>query len=126
MFIRVPGTVEPHLSRFQAIHEEIIWVGKPNGIKSNNRRNNTMAIKFARRFITVSGAALGAYILLFRPWQHGWRATDEEVKCTLPGDELVPHPDVNLTRAITIRASPPKPGPGWCKLGKEEGDTIPM
>ena len=48
-----------------------------------------MAIKFARRLITVSGAALGAYILLFRPWQHRWGATDEAVKSTLPADELV-------------------------------------
>ena len=74
-----------------------------------------MAIKFARRLITVSAAALGAYILLFRPWQHRWGATDEEVKRTLPGDELVHHPDANL-----------RSGPGWCKLGKEEGDTIAM
>jgi len=80
-----------------------------------------MAIKFARRLITVSGAALGAYILLFRPWQHRWGATDEEVKCTLPGDELVPHPDVNLTRAITIRARPAEAWSWLVQIGQGRG-----
>src|SRR2546427_13288019 len=71
---------------------------------TTQRRNNTMAIKFARRLITVSAAALGAYILLFRPWQHRWVATEEDDKRTLRGDELRRHPDENLTHAITIRA----------------------
>jgi len=80
-----------------------------------------MAIKFARRLITVSAAALGAYILLFRPWQHRWGATDEEVKRTLPGDELVPHPDVNLTRAITIRARPAEVWSWLVQIGQGRG-----
>lgn len=65
-----------------------------------------MAIKFARRLITMGAAALGGYILLFRPWQHRWGATDEEVKRSLPGDELVSLPSVNLSRAITIQTRP--------------------
>ena len=80
-----------------------------------------MAITFARRLITVSGTALGAYILLFRPWQHRWGATDEEVKRTLPGDELVHHPDVNLTRAITIRARPAEVWSWLVQIGQGRG-----
>jgi len=80
-----------------------------------------MAITFTRRLITVSGAALGAYILLFRPWQHRWGATDEEVKRTLPGDELVLHPDVNLTRAITIRARPAEVWSWLVQIGQGRG-----
>jgi hypothetical protein len=80
-----------------------------------------MVITFARRLITVSAAGLGAYILLFRPWQQRWGATDEEVKRTLPGDELVPHHDVNLTRAITIRARPAELWSWLVQIGQGRG-----
>lgn len=80
-----------------------------------------MALKIARRVITVSGAALGAYILLVRPWQRRWGAADEEVKRTLPGDELVSNPDVILTRAITIRARPAEVWPWLVQIGQGRG-----
>jgi hypothetical protein len=80
-----------------------------------------MAIKSVRRLITISAAGLGTYILLFRPWQHRWGATDEEVKRTLPGDELVPHPDVNLTRAITIQARPAEIWSWLVQIGQGRG-----
>jgi hypothetical protein len=50
---------------------------------TSQRRNMIMAIKFASRLITVSGAALGANVFLIRPWQRRWGATDEEVLRTL-------------------------------------------
>jgi hypothetical protein len=75
----------------------------------------------ARHFTKEEQAALGAYILLFRPWQHRWGATDEEVKRTLPGDELVPHPDVNLTRALTIRARPAEVWSWLVQIGQGRG-----
>jgi len=80
-----------------------------------------MVITFARRLITVSAAGLGAYILLFRPWQQRWGATDEEIKRTLAGDELVAHPDVNLTRAITIRARPAEIWSWLVQIGQGRG-----
>ncbi len=80
-----------------------------------------MAIKFARRLITVSATGLGAYILLFRPWQRRWGATDEEVKSVLPGDELISHPNVDLTRAITIRATPAEIWSWLVQLGQGRG-----
>lgn len=55
---------------------------------------------------TALGAAgaLAAYVFLIRPWHLKWGATDEEVKMTLPGDELVEHPRLNATHAVTINA----------------------
>jgi hypothetical protein len=47
-------------------------------------------------------AAVGAYLLVVLPWQHRWGATDEEVHRTLPGDDQVPRPDMQWTRAITV------------------------
>ena len=80
-----------------------------------------MAIKFASRLITVSGAALGAYVFLVRPWQRRWGATDEEVLRALPGDELLAHPDVKLTRAVTIRAKPTDIWPWLVQIGQGRG-----
>ncbi|MFF0769091.1 hypothetical protein ACFYUK_09360 [Nonomuraea wenchangensis] len=47
-----------------------------------------------------------AYLLLVRPWLLRWGATREEARAALPGDELVPHPHVVATRAVTIEAPP--------------------
>ena len=42
-------------------------------------------------FGTALGAAgaLAAYTFFIRPWHLRWGATDEEVRMTLPGDELL-------------------------------------
>jgi hypothetical protein len=45
---------------------------------------------------------------LYRRWHLRWGATDAEVAAPMPGDELVPHPSFNTTRAITI-AAPSRP-----------------
>ena len=54
---------------------------------------------------TVLGALVAAiYINVARPWQLRWGATDEEVARAMPGDEIVPRPVFNATRAVTIQA----------------------
>ena len=48
-------------------------------------------------------------------------ATDEEVRKSLPGDELVPHPSLESTRALTIQA-PVKEVWRWLvQLGQDRG-----
>ena len=44
------------------------------------------------------------YLARFRPWQLRWGATDEEVKRSMPGDNIVGKPSFNATRAVTINA----------------------
>jgi hypothetical protein len=44
------------------------------------------------------------YLLLFRPWQLRWGATDEEIKRPMPEDDIVSKPSFNATRAVTIKA----------------------
>lgn len=51
----------------------------------------------------AAAASLG-YAFLVRPWHLKWGATPEEVNMPLPGDELVEHPQLNATHAITIHA----------------------
>jgi hypothetical protein len=47
---------------------------------------------------------VASYHVLLRPWHRTWGATAEEVDRRLPGDELVPEPCDETTRAITVEA----------------------
>ncbi len=56
----------------------------------------------------IAGAAAIAVALLtpfLRSRRTKWGATDAEVRRSLPGDDLVPHPKWRWTHAVTIRAS---------------------
>ena len=53
------------------------------------------------RPLAILGAILPwIYTFFIRPWHLRWGATDEEVEKSLPGDELVPDPATESTRAI--------------------------
>ncbi len=78
------------------------------------------------RFLTMRGvsglalggsAALAAYLRLIRPWQLRWGATDDEVARPLPGDDHVPRPTFNATRAVTITARPEEIWPWLIQIG---------
>ena len=47
-----------------------------------------------------------------------WRATDEERKMPLPGDDLVPTPLVQSTHAVTIKAPPQRVWPWLVQIGQ--------
>jgi hypothetical protein len=44
------------------------------------------------------------HLALIRPWQLRWGATDEEIERSMPGDNIVPKPSFNATRAVTVNA----------------------
>jgi hypothetical protein len=54
---------------------------------------------------------------LYRHWHLRWGATDAEVAAAMPGDELVPEPSFNATRAITIQAPPEQVWPWIVQIG---------
>src|SRR5919109_489666 len=78
-----------------------------------------------KRFLfgtALLGGAVATYIRFIRPRQMHWGATPEEVKRTLPYDELVPNPTWNSTRAVTVDATPEQIWPwlvqvGWGRAG---------
>ncbi len=76
-------------------------------------------------FEGVVGAAFIAFVLLFSPllkgWYRSWGATPAEVKKKLPGDELVPRPRMQSTRAITIQAPPAAVWPWLLQFGLKRG-----
>lgn len=71
----------------------------------------------ARWGLAVPILAIGAYAWLVRPWSLTWGATPEEVARPLPGDDLVPRPMFNATRAITINAPPDRVWPWLVQAG---------
>lgn len=72
--------------------------------------------------VLVAGtAAVGGYLLVVLPWQHRWGATDEEVHRTLPGDNQVPYPNTQWTRAITVKAKVAAIWPWLVQIGQGRG-----
>jgi hypothetical protein len=72
--------------------------------------------------IGIGVAAFGAivfavYLRFIRPWQVRWGATDEEVARAMPGDDVVKHPTLNATRAVTIQARPEQIWPWLVQIG---------
>lgn len=67
--------------------------------------------------VALGGAVFALYVLILRPWQLRWGATEVEARRCLPGDEVVTHPVVAATRAVTIEASPAEIWPWLAQMG---------
>ena len=65
----------------------------------------------------LSGVPLFVTAPLFGHWHLRWGATDEEVRGAMPGDEIVPVPSFNATRAIIIGAPPALVWPWIVQMG---------
>jgi hypothetical protein len=57
------------------------------------------------------------YLVLFRPWQLRWGATEEEIERPMPEDDIVSKPSFNATRAVTIYAPAEKIYPWIVQMG---------
>jgi hypothetical protein len=75
----------------------------------------------------IAGTALAAaaaalsYRLLLRNWCLSWGAQPDEVSSELPGDDLLPAPDIVSTRAVTIDAPPAAVWPWLVQMGSGRG-----
>jgi len=65
--------------------------------------------------------AVAAYAGAIRPWLRDLGATRGERRMPLPGDEQVPEPAVQGTRAITISAPPERVWPWVAQIGQDRG-----
>jgi hypothetical protein len=63
--------------------------------------------------------ASGAYLL--RRQGRRWGASNDEVHQAMPGDELIAHPMVETTHAITIQASASEVWPWLVQMGMDRG-----
>ncbi|HEX6551671.1 MAG TPA: hypothetical protein VF026_02830 [Ktedonobacteraceae bacterium] len=73
--------------------------------------------RVASRLGLAMGIALAMYLLVYRPQQLRWGATDEEVARAMPGDQIQPQPIFNATRAVTIDARPEQVWPWLVQIG---------
>jgi hypothetical protein len=76
------------------------------------------------REITVGGAQVVGAVLaapVLRGRYNRWGATAAEVAASMPGDELVPHPRLGYTRAITVNAPVAAVWPWLVQLGQGRG-----
>jgi hypothetical protein len=78
--------------------------------------------------LRILGIVIVAFIVLFvvyrlivLSWMNTWGATAEEIRATLPGDELVAKPVSQTTQAVTIRAKPEQIYPWLLQLGVDRG-----
>ena len=80
--------------------------------------------RISRRTTSIgigAGLTLVAYLLGLRARCLRWGATDEEVAGRLPGDDLVPQPMYQTTRAIAIQAAPATVWAWLIQLGQGRG-----
>jgi hypothetical protein len=81
-------------------------------------------LKSKKNFIVAAAggvAALSAYWFLIRPWHLRWGATDEELRKSLPGDDLIQSPPLNATHAITVNAPVEHVWPWLVQIGQTRG-----
>jgi hypothetical protein len=71
----------------------------------------------ALSWLVVPVALIGVHMRFVRPRQLTWGATQEEVSRPLPGDDLIPGPMFDATRAITIDAPPDQVWPWLVQVG---------
>ena len=71
--------------------------------------------------ITGGLAAAASYLLVIRPWMLSWGTVRDELNHLLPGDELLPEPNIHATHAITIQAPPSAVWPWLVQLGQGRG-----
>jgi hypothetical protein len=69
----------------------------------------------------AAGVAAAAYPLVLRTRCLTWGATPDEVSREMPGDDLLPEPDMLATRAITIDTPPSAIWPWLVQMGSGRG-----
>ena len=72
----------------------------------------------AKRMVGICLAVLASsYFFWVRPWHLRWGANPQEAHTRLPGDDQVPKPILNATRATSINAPPKDVWPWLLQLG---------
>ncbi len=73
------------------------------------------------KYLYAGLLAATAGVFLLRRLGRRWGATDDEVHRPMPGDELIPHPMVETTHAITIQAAAAEVWSWLVQMGMDRG-----
>ncbi|MDR1151534.1 MAG: hypothetical protein LBK72_03485, partial [Bifidobacteriaceae bacterium] len=90
------------------------------GSDSTTETSGTRHRRLARRSLAIAIGGACAVALADR-WHRSWGATASERTRDLPGDDLIPFPRLQATRAIGISASPADVWPWLVQLGQDRG-----
>ena len=71
----------------------------------------------ARRLVAMLGLSAGVYALAVRPRILRWGASDEEVRQSYPGGDLIPGGRRGATMAVTIDVPPSRVWPWLVQMG---------
>jgi len=69
----------------------------------------------------LGGSLAALYVWKVRPWMATWGTEGDEASQPLPGDEHVPEPMLQATRAVTIDAPPEEVWPWLVQMGLDRG-----
>jgi hypothetical protein len=86
-------------------------------VKKSRRARWSGVARIGGRLVLALVIFLAGYLLIYRPQQLRWGATDEEVMRAMPGDEIQRQPIFNATRAVTINARPEQIWPWLVQIG---------
>ena len=73
------------------------------------------------QLVNLVGGFTTVYLMVIRPWHLKWGATADEVKRSLPGDELLANAKIKATHAITIAAPIDRVWPWIAQIGQGRG-----
>ncbi len=76
---------------------------------------------YVSRLVLAVGLSACGYLLIYRPLQLRWGATQSELRRAMPGDDIQLKPIFNATRAVTIHARPEQIWPWLMQLGYRRG-----
>jgi hypothetical protein len=74
-----------------------------------------------RKLMLLAAGVAAAWWFIARPWGLRWGSTAEERSRAMPGDEIVPDPDYETTKAITVPAPPEDIWPWLVQIGRGRG-----
>lgn len=80
-----------------------------------------MTVRILRGILIAVAVSVTAYWQWLRPEKRNWGASDAEIRRPLPGDALLPAPQLEATRAITIHAPPTRVWPWLLQIGQGRG-----
>jgi hypothetical protein len=76
-----------------------------------------MKQRFFTRIIALVWLTLVAYGVFLRRWHLRWGATPVEAQRPIAGDGVIPHPELEATRAVSILAPPEQVWPWLVQMG---------
>jgi hypothetical protein len=94
------------MASFAVLAGLIAWLGAATGIVVG---------------LVTAVVVIVTYVILVGPWQRRWGASEEEVRRSMPGDDLLRPGAPSTTRAITIDAPPEAVFPWLLQIGYGRG-----